>query len=67
MKILFAVKKGDEDWQEQLITEVEEQIEAAKTWAVGQGFDRFRVAEISDDPPDFASTVNVGRRKRRTK
>lgn len=58
-KVLFAVKDGDEDWQEVLITEVEARIEAAKTWAEANGFGRFRVAEIGDGPPDFAGTVRV--------
>lgn len=58
MKVLFAVKKGDEDWQEQLITEQEERIESAKAWADSNGFDRFRVAEIADGPPDFVKIFN---------
>ena len=60
MKILFAVKIGDEDWQEQLITEQEEHIEAASQWAKENGFDRLRVAEIDlSTPPDFSSTLNT--------
>lgn len=63
-KALFAVKKGDEDWQEQLITENEDRIEDAKKWAAANGFDRFRVVSVdSDTPPDFAGTVR--RRGRR--
>lgn len=56
MKILFAVKTGDEDWQEQLITEQEDKIEAAKQWAKANGFDRLRVADVDlSKPPDFAN------------
>lgn len=57
MKVLFAVKIGDEDWQEKLITEQESQIEPAKAWALANGFDRLRIAEIADGVPDFAATV----------
>jgi hypothetical protein len=59
MKVLFAVKKGDADWDEQVITEVESRIESAKTWAAANGFDRFRVAEINiNEAPDFSKTLN---------
>lgn len=59
MKILFAVKIGDEDWQEQLITEHEDQIEAASKWAEANGFNRLRVADIDlSAPPNFAKTIN---------
>lgn len=57
MKILFAVRKGNEDWQEELITEVEERIPAAKLWAEQNGFDRLRVATITDADLDFGKTV----------
>ena len=61
MKVLYATKIGDEDWQEQIITEVAERIPAAKKWAEANGFDRLRVADYPDDPrmPDFAATVNI--------
>lgn len=59
MKILFGVKVGEPDWAEQLITEQEEQIPAARKWAGENGFDRFRIAEIDDNPPDFAGTVKL--------
>lgn len=59
MKILFAVKLGDEDWQEQLVTEQEAQIEAASQWARAHGFDRLRVADIDlTTKPDFTATLN---------
>lgn len=58
-KILFAVRIGDEDWQEQLITEVPERIPAAAEWARANGFDRLRIAEIDlSQKPDFQSTIN---------
>ena len=57
MKILFGVRKGDEDWREVIITEREERFEDARKWAETQGYDRFRIASIDDAPPDFAATV----------
>jgi len=63
MKVLFAVKVGEEDWKEQLITEVEDQIEAASKWATENGFDRLRIATIDlSKPPDFAATVKRSRK-----
>ena len=60
MKALFAVRIGAEDWQEELITEREEHIEDAKTWAINQGFDRFRVMDFKDgDKPDFKKILNI--------
>ena len=58
VKTLWAVKKGDADWQEELITEVAERIPAAKEWAKANGFDRLRVAEIDlTTPPDFTKVL----------
>ena len=59
MKILFAVKIGDEDWQEQLITDAEDRIPAASEWARANGFDRLRVADIDDTPPDFIKAMGL--------
>lgn len=60
MKVLFAVKIGDEDWQEQLITEVESRIESATKWALANGFDRVRVATIDEtEKPDFSKTLRI--------
>jgi DNA repair protein RadC len=59
-KVLFAVKIGEPDWAEQLITENESRIEEAKKWAEQNGFDRFRVAEIDmSKKPKFAKGGNV--------
>lgn len=57
LKILFAVKVGGEDWQEELITELPERIEAASAWAKANGFDRLRVATIADGAPDFSKVL----------
>lgn len=59
MKILWATKIGDSDWEEQIITTNANRIEAASAWAKSNGFDRLRVSVVSDEPerPDFAATV----------
>lgn len=58
MKILWAIKKGAESWEEQLITEDETKIEAAKKWAIANGFDRFRVSEYqAGEKPDFRKVI----------
>ena len=59
MKILFAVRVGSEDWEEELITEVEDRIPAASEWAKANGFDRLRIASIDlDVPPDFRNVLS---------
>jgi hypothetical protein len=58
MKTLWATQIGAEDWQEELITEVEEDIEKASAWAIENGFDRLRIADIDLTViPDFAATI----------
>jgi hypothetical protein len=60
MKILYAVKKNDPDYMEEIITTNEEVIDKARTWAIENGFDRFRVATFTDgERPDFISTINL--------
>jgi hypothetical protein len=59
MKILWAVKIGDPDYLEQVITEDEKKIDAAKQWATNNGFDRFRIAEIDSEKPDFVGTIDT--------
>jgi hypothetical protein len=57
-RVLFAVRKGEPDWAEVLVTEVAERIPAARAWAEANGFDRLREVEIDDNtPPDFTKTV----------
>jgi hypothetical protein len=64
MKMLWAVKQGDEDWKEVLILEPTNnlaRLQDAKLWAGKNGFDRLRVATVSDEPelPQFgASLIN---------
>jgi hypothetical protein len=58
IKVLFATCKGDEDWQEQLITEREDRIPAASAWATANGFDRLRISVIDmDKKPDFIGCI----------
>lgn len=57
-RVLWAVKIGDPSWAEQLITDKEENIEPAKEWASANGFDRFRIAVIDNEKPDFTKTLN---------
>lgn len=60
-KVLFAVKKGDPDYMEVLITENPKVIEKAKEWAAANGYDRFRVATIDmKEAPDFKKTFADG-------
>ena len=56
---LFGTRVGAEDWQEELITEVEDRFEAAKKWAVDNGFDanKFRVVKVDGNVPNFAKTI----------
>ena len=63
MKVLFGVRKGNESWQEEVISEHEDRFDAAKKWATENGFDRLRIADIDlTTPPDFTKSV---RRRRR--
>lgn len=61
--VLFAVKQGAEDWEEELITTAEptpagnEKLEKATEWAKSQGFGRFRIARDDLSAPDFSKTV----------
>ena len=54
MRILWATKKNEPEWKEQLITEQEGNIEKASKWAIKNGFDRLRVSDIDlTTKPDF--------------
>ena len=58
-KVLSGTRIGHEDWEEELITEVEDRIPLAAEWARANGYDRLRVAYIDGDLPDFAGTLNI--------
>ena len=60
-KVLWGTKVGEPDYNEQLITENENQIEAAKKWAEQNGFDRLRIQNLDlTTPPDFKKTFSKG-------
>jgi len=57
---LWAVKIGDEDWQEQVITSTKNEIhfEKAKAWAIDNGFDRLRISVLDlNEKPDFVKGI----------
>ena len=59
MKILYATRKGEPEYMEQLITEVEARIPEAQKWAAENGFDRFRIADHTPgEAPDFTKVLN---------
>jgi hypothetical protein len=58
-RCLWATKKGEPDYAEQLITEVAERIPAASEWAKANGFDRLRVSEFDGSAPDFSRTISA--------
>jgi len=61
-KVLYGVKNGDEDWQEQLLLSgpnaTDANIEKVKQLAAKDGFGKFRVASIDlSKPPDFTKAL----------
>ncbi len=60
-KALFGTRIGAEDWQEELLTEVESRFEDAKKWAAANGFDpkKFRVVTVDGSIPDFTKTLKT--------
>jgi len=57
-KVLFGVKNGNEDWQEELLSTNPMRFEEIKTLASNDGFGRFRVATIDlSKKPDFTKTL----------
>lgn len=60
VRVLWATKKGEPDYCEELITEVAERIPAARKWAKANGYDRFREADVDlGVKPNFAATLNL--------
>lgn len=58
MEIMFAVKRGEPSYKEQIITENENRFEAARAWCKANGFDRIRIANIDlSTTPDFRETI----------
>tara|TARA_R110000772_G_scaffold46279_5_gene105698 strand:+ start:1484 stop:1666 length:183 start_codon:yes stop_codon:yes gene_type:complete len=59
MNILWAVKIGNPDWQEEIITEQQDRIEKAKIWAKENGYHKFRTSGIDlTEKPDFTKTIS---------
>lgn len=57
-RVLWGVRIGRPDWDEEILTTHAERIDDAKSWATAQGFDRFRVVDIDlSRPPNFAATL----------
>lgn len=64
VKVLFATRVNQPDWEEQLITEYEERIPAAIEWAKNNGFDRIRIAVLDMSiKPDFSKTLTTNSKK----
>lgn len=58
-KILYAVKIGEPDYMEQIITTNQDVIEQARAWAKANGFDRFRIATYNGEAPNFIGALNI--------
>ena len=58
-KVLWAVKKGQPKWKEEVIVETADpqRLMNAQTWAEDNGFDRFRVQTLDGKAPDFIGAV----------
>jgi glycosyltransferase A (GT-A) superfamily protein (DUF2064 family) len=63
MKVLYAIRKDEPEYMEEIITTNEDVIVPATKWAQDNGFDRLRIAEYSDIPekPDFTKVLNTRR------
>ena len=59
--ILWAVKIGDEDWQEQIITTNANAIDKATKWAIENGFDRFRISFFNPDLRPFEPALLISK------
>ena len=65
-KILYGIRIGEEDYQEEILTTNEEKIEDAKKWARANGFDRFRIAEFNmEEKPDFIGAIQGKKRNKK--
>lgn len=68
-QVLYATRKGDPDWKEELITSTSDsaRLAAAETWAREHGFDRLRVTTFDmSKPPDFVGAIKGRKRATRT-
>jgi len=60
-RVLWATRVGAASWEEALITSTPDdaKFEAARQWAVNNGFDRLRESAFCGERPDFAAAVRV--------
>ena len=56
-KILWGHKQGEPVYFEQVISTYELRFAEAQKWALNNGYDSFRIADI-DGAPDFIKTIN---------
>ena len=58
-RTLWAVRKGDEDWQEEVITSTTDAVHflKARKWAMDNGFDRLRESAFDGSKPDFIKAI----------
>lgn len=59
--VLWACRKGAEEWQAELITSTsdKEHLAKARVWAEANGFDRFRVSSFDGEKPDFVKAMGL--------
>jgi hypothetical protein len=56
--VLYGVRNGNEDWQEELLSTNPLFFEQAKSLAAKDGFGRFRVSVVNlRTPPDFRTAL----------
>lgn len=57
-KILWGVRKGNEEWEEEILSTNETVFERVKELATKDGFGRFRISNFNmADKPNFVGTV----------
>ena len=57
--LLYGVKEGNEDWQEEILSTCPDNFDDVKVKAARDGFSRFRIAKVNLTAlPNFARTVN---------
>ena len=58
--VLWGVRSGNEDWQEEILSTNPARFEAIKSIAAKDGFGRFRVAIVDlSQPPNFRNTTTT--------
>ncbi len=57
--VLWGRKPEYPSWQEDIITEKAEHVEAAREWAKTQGYTEFRVSVVDNGQPDFVAAIAI--------